>query len=358
MPACRQAGEERAASDAAILTSTHSKSQIDPRIIDRLIVRALLGNKEPLSGAKLSAELGLSRTAIWKRVLGLKEAGFDICSHKGQGYELRQTPKHLTSEEIEFYLLSDFYRNKVHVYKELDSTNRLMLEWAQSNYPEGSVIFAEKQLAGKGRRGRVWESPADQGLYFSILLRPNLSPNQLSLLTLTASIAVVEALRQETHLNAQIKWPNDIWINEKKCAGILTEMISDSDSMNSIIIGIGLNVNTSEKDLPKSATSLNIEAKRNWNRSKIAASVLNQFELLYNELSKKGWSSLKKKWLKYAFMMHTQVSVKSTKTTLHGIAKDIDAEGALIIQDKNNQLHRVLSGDVSLTVPQSSRSIS
>jgi len=236
-----------------------------------------------LSGEKLSEEFGLSRTAIWKHVKALKADGYQIESVTRKGYRLVASPDIVNYDEIKKILHTKIVGSRVIYFNSLESTNKTAKEIAAVNN-EGTVVVAEQQTKGRGRLGREWISPNRKGLYFSVILKPDTDPTKVAKLTLLGAAAVNRGLL-DMGIQSQIKWPNDIVIKGKKVAGILTEMNCELGTINHIIIGIGINVNQSNEEIPyelrDSATSLLIESNRAINRKDLFAAVLNRLDEFY-----------------------------------------------------------------------------
>ncbi|WP_409228514.1 biotin--[acetyl-CoA-carboxylase] ligase [Gudongella sp. SC589] len=236
-----------------------------------------------LSGEKLSEEFGLSRTAIWKHVKALKADGYQIESVTRKGYRLVASPDIVNYDEIKEILHTKIVGSRVIYFNSLESTNKTAKEIAAVNN-EGTVVVAEQQTKGRGRLGREWISPNRKGLYFSVILKPDTDPTKVAKLTLLGAAAVNRGLL-DMGIQSQIKWPNDIVIKGKKVAGILTEMNCELGTINHIIIGIGINVNQSNEEIPyelrDSATSLLIESNRAINRKDLFAAVLNRLDEFY-----------------------------------------------------------------------------
>jgi len=232
------------------------------------------------------------------------------------------------------------------------STNELAKEMAQKDAREGTVIIAEEQTGGKGRMGRSWYSPDGKGLWFSVILRPPISPSDASKLTLVASVAVAKTIRDYTGLAAGIKWPNDILLNNRKVAGILTEMSAEIDKVNYLVIGIGINVNIDEKsiipELRDTMISLSENKGAHIDRVGLFAGVLNNLDFFYGEFIKGKFESILNVWKELSVTLNRWVTVTSISSRDEGIAFDIDDDGVLLLMKKDGSMKRVLSGDVSL----------
>lgn len=311
----------------------------------------LLSEKEYISGESISTALGISRAAVWKYINALKHEGYQIESSTKKGYIILQRPDLLTSAEIQPLLKTMYIGKNIVHFETIGSTNLKAKELANNGCANGTVIVSEEQVSGRGRLGREWLSPRSKGIWTSIILKPEIPPMEAYKLTIIAAAAVHCALL-ENGLSTLIKWPNDIVVDDKKVCGILTEMNAELNSIHSLIIGIGINVNTDLSDLPDElkdkASSLKIVAKRSFNRKSILASLLNHFELLYNDFintgSIEGSLSICRK---YSAVINREVLLiegsKSTKVKV----KDISANGHLIIED-GDKVREIISGEVSL----------
>src|SRR5690554_6753506 len=250
------------------------------KILDRLHEE-----KGFLSGEKLSEEFGLSRTAIWKHVKALKADGYQIEPVTRKGYKLVSSPDIVNYDEIKEILHTKIIGGKMIHFNSLESTNKTAKEVAVVN-DEGTVVVAEQQTKGKGRLGREWISPNRKGLYFSVILKPDTDPTKVAKLTLLGAASVNRGLL-DLGIQSLIKWPNDIVINGKKVAGILTEMSCELGTINHIIIGIGINVNQSKEEIPYDlrdrATSLLMESGKAINRKELFAAILNRLDQFYME---------------------------------------------------------------------------
>lgn len=232
---------------------------------------------------------------------------------------------------------------------QIDSTNEEIRR--NLTLPEGTVIIADLQTHGRGRQGRSWHSESGTGLYLSTLLKPNLSPENLSLLSLMAGVATATAIQKQASAEVKLKWPNDILINEKKIAGILCEYIPTTPS--SVIVGIGVNINQSNfpPDLQDIATSIKLETGNSINRSDLVLSLIENLDCEYEELLKEKGNTLIEKWVKNTDMLDKTVTVFQKGKSLTGIAKGLDQKGRLILQASDGQKHILDSGEVSFKPP-------
>jgi BirA family biotin operon repressor/biotin-[acetyl-CoA-carboxylase] ligase len=305
-----------------------------------------------LSGEDLSRLLGVSRTAVWKAVQALREEGYTISSRPRRGYRLEQVPNLLLPAEIRWGLETWWLGHKIYYRDTLASTNELAKELARQGEEEGTLVIAEEQVAGRGRRGRSWHSPRGQNLLFSLLLRPPLQPAQTPQLTFLAAVALAEILKEELGLAAGIKWPNDVYVGGRKVAGILTELSAEVDRVNFVIMGIGINVNTPLDDFPlplqDRATSLQAEVGRALSRVDLLQKLLLRIENWYKAFLRDGFAPLRRRWKELALVLGKGVQVIGPDETLSGVAVDVDDFGALLVQVPEGPVRRVLAGDVSL----------
>lgn len=296
-----------------------------------------------VSGEKISDELGISRAAVWKHIKKFKSDGYEIESVTNKGYRLISSPDIITEAAIKNGLNTKFIGQNIFVYSETDSTNNRAKE--EHNAPDGSLFITEIQNHGKGRLGRGWEAPAGVGIWMSLLLKPDLSPSDVTQITLIAGLAVCHGLGH----NAKIKWPNDIVIGSKKVCGILAEMSAEINMVNYVVCGIGINVNieTFEGELAKKATSLLIETGEKHNRARIVQRVLTEFEALYTDFLQNGLENILPEYKSLCVTLNRDVQVVYKHETLIAKAVDIDENGSLIVE-KDGERITVNSGEVSV----------
>ena len=253
----------------------------------------------------------------------------------------------IIAEDVLAKLKTNVIGKNVMTYNSLDSTNRLLMELAHKNSPEGTVIFAEEQSRGRGRLSRSWVSPKGKGLYFSILLRPNMKIDHMPKLTLLAAVAIIEALHPHKK-GIGIRWPNDIVIGHRKLGGILTEMNTESDQLRSVVVGIGLNVHKGNKPLPNEGVSLEEATGHVWNRLDLACSILQKLEKHYELLKKGNDKLLTQGWEKHSILAGKRVTATTAQGTMRGTAMGIDATGALWIREDSGLQTRLTSADLQL----------
>ena len=305
---------------------------------------------EYISGEEIASRLGVSRTAVWKHIRELREAGYDIVSHSRSGYSLREAPDRLLPNEVQHGLMTKYIGKKIVYYEEINSTNIEAKKLAAEGAPEGTVVVSEAQNTGRGRMERGFFSPKGKGIWFSVILRPDFLPQEAPKCTLLAAVSVARAMKK-FGLKAGIKWPNDILYEGKKLVGILTEMNAEMDRINYIVIGTGINVNIMPEDFPedirKAATSLAIMKGDTLPRVQFFREVLQAMEDLYELVRTEGFAPVMEEWKQYTITLGQEVNVIGIRETFSGVAADIDAEGALLVDTPEGR-RRVLAGDVSI----------
>lgn len=318
--------------------------------IKEQILLLLSNTEEFVSGEELSERFQVSRTAVWKNINALREAGYEIESVTNRGYRLISRPDLITEEELHSTLHTGFTAKKIYFLPCVDSTNKEAKRQALVNAPNGSLFIAEEQQSGKGRLGRNWSSPAGTGLWFTLLLRPQSIPQQVTLLTLLAGLAVSKAIRAQTGCDAKIKWPNDVVIGSKKVCGILTEMAAEMERINYVIIGIGINVNQKEfpEELRVKATSLLLESGKPFRRTALLQEVLTNFETLLSQLKSSGPDALLEDYKKQCISLNRTVGFTRNGQPATGTAIDISREGELIVRCENGETVPVFSGEVTV----------
>ena len=315
------------------------------------ILKMLRETEGYVSGQELCNKFGVSRTAIWKVINQLKEQGYVIDSVQNKGYHITEAPDVMTEEELQSCRKTKWAGQEIAYFDEIDSTNIKAKELAEQGYPNGTLVVADQQVSGRGRRGRSWESPSGTGIFMTLMLKPEINPNNASMLTLVAALAVAKAIKDVTGLEAQIKWPNDIVINGKKICGILTEMSAQFDYINHIVIGIGINVHNEvfSDEIAHMASSLLLESQgKKFRRAEIIEKVLEYFEEYYEiYLETEDLTALTGEYNKILVNMNKPVRVLDPKDEFEGKAMGITAKGELIV-DTWESRKLVSSGEVSV----------
>jgi BirA family biotin operon repressor/biotin-[acetyl-CoA-carboxylase] ligase len=240
----------------------------------------------------------------------------------------------------------------VRYFDQVDSTQRVAADLAQSGAGEGTVVIAERQSAGRGRLGRAWHSPAGVNLYMTVILRPRIPLAEVPRLSLVAGIAVAEALETVAPGLVALKWPNDIWLCERKAGGIIAEAVTDATQrLLCVLLGIGLNLNLAWNDIPielrGKATSVLITTGRECDRVQLAATLFDALGVRYNAAQERGFSAVRTRYERYFALNGRRVTVIDGRTTSAGVVRGIDDDGALLL-DTGNGLSRILTGDVSV----------
>lgn len=320
---------------------------------DAKILSALRANPDGVSGAQLAEQLAISRAAIWARIEELRKVGFAIEAGPHFGYRLVDEPDALLADD----LLSRLGETKVvgrdiQVFEQTTSTNDVVEKLARDGVREGAVVFAESQTKGRGRLGRKWMSPTRKGLWFSVLLRPNLQPIETTQLTVISATALRRAIKTITGLSAEIKWPNDLLLRGKKTAGILTEMSAELDRVRHVILGIGLDVNQSAEEFPTElraiATSLAAEAGEKFSRAELAVEILRELDFDYARICSGKFAVVADEWEAACVTIGRNVTVHVGDRNFRGHAESLDDDGALLIRTEHGHLERIVGGDVIL----------
>lgn len=315
------------------------------------ILRLLRSADGYISGQELCNRFGVSRTAVWKAINQLKEAGYEIEAQQNKGYRLMAAPDLMTEAEIKSLLHTDWVAKEVLYFDTIDSTNTKAQELAEKGYPSGTLVVADKQESGKGRRGRSWVSPSGTGIFMTLMIKPDINPNNASMLTLVAALAVAKAITSVTGEEALIKWPNDIMVNGKKVCGILTEMNAQFDYINHIVVGIGINVHNESfpEEISQMASSLMIEAGgKRFHRAQIIAETMAYFEQYYDTFLKtQDLSALVREYDELLVNRNKSVRVLDPKEPFDGKAMGITPKGELIV-DTWESRKLVSSGEVSV----------
>jgi len=306
-----------------------------------------------ISGEVLSSAMHISRSAIWKHVGVLRSEGYGIESLPNKGYLLHSSPDILTLEEIRNSLDIQYVNVRdVVCLKETDSTNRRAKLLAEQGAPNGTLIVADAQTGGRGRKGRAWFSPAHTGIYVSLILRPSIPPGEAPRCALLTSVAVAEGLFTGCGVRGTIKWPNDILVNGKKIAGILIDIATELDMVEYMIVGVGLNVSILPDDFPSeirdSATSILAETGIAIRRVDLLCEFLKQFEKYYEMLSAGQFKDILHQWKEFEDVIGRTVRVDSGNTACFGTVVEIDSDGALLVRDSHGHLNRIFSGDITV----------
>ena len=315
------------------------------------IIEILLDRAEPVSGSSLGETLGISRTAVWKAVQKLIRLGYGIEAEPRRGYRVVRVPDRLFPALIRRQSDTHTIAGNILYFDSVRSTNLSAKKAAGEGAQDGTLVIAEDQTGGRGRLNRTWLSPKGVNLLFSMIFRPNLPPQKVFRLNMTASVSVVEAVHELTSLRPSIKWPNDVFFGNRKLAGILTEFSVVGEALEHVVVGIGLNVNMDPGQYPEIrdvATSIRAELGHTVSRLELLGKILSRMDVWYNKLIRGEDHELKAFWNSYSMVIGRQVEVRSEEQALCGRALTIDDEGALILEDDSGIEHRIVCGDLSL----------
>ncbi|HVS88900.1 MAG TPA: biotin--[acetyl-CoA-carboxylase] ligase [Candidatus Acidoferrum sp.] len=303
-----------------------------------------------VSGARIAKEIGVSRSTVWRWVTRLRELGVRVKGQQRTGYFLEKVPDILTPDMLRQRLKGSLFGKRIYHFFKTGSTNRVALELGHAGEPEGAVVVAEEQTAGRGRAGRAWHSEHAAGIYATLLLRPRLAPVQAPLLTMMAGLSAHAAIQAQTGLTVDLKWPNDLLINGKKVGGILTEMHAEPGQIRFVIVGIGLNVNQEKfaGELGAIATSLRLETGKTQSRLELLVRLLREFENDYNQFLREGAASITRKFAAISsYAQGRRVRVTNGTESFAGTTAGLGPEGLLQVRRDDGAVVTVIAGDVT-----------
>ena len=314
------------------------------------ILKILRETGDYVSGQEICEKLGVSRTAVWKVIRQLQEEGYQVDAARSRGYRIIDGPDVMTAEEVESLLDTEWAGKPVVYYPETDSTNIRIRHLGDEGAPHGTLAVADRQMAGRGRRGRTWESPGGSCIYMSILLRPDLAPEKAPMLTLVMACGVAEGIMDCADVKVQIKWPNDIIVSGKKLAGILTEMSTQVDYINHVTVGVGINVNV--QNFPEeiqTATSLLSETGTQTKRAPVIAAVMKHFEENYKIfMQTEDMSGLMEKYSSLLVNQGREVLILEKDAEYKAYAEGINQKGELVVRREDGTVENICAGEVSV----------
>lgn len=318
--------------------------------MQKKILDILLNADDFISGQEISEKLGVSRQAVWKSINALKEKGYEIQSVTNKGYRLVSSPDYLNESSLKSLLHNKIIGKNLIVLDSVNSTNDYLKKLGNEGCENGTVVAAREQTRGKGRLGRTWQSKKDDGIAFSVLLRPNVAPSEVSAITPLAGLAVCKAIREYTKLDCVIKWPNDIIIGRKKLVGILTEMSAEFDAVEYVITGIGINVDHTSfpEEIAFKATSLLLETGRHIDKNELLACVLEHLE---NEFVKNNLELTPTALSEYTDLCATvgrSVTFQRGTRRISGMAVGVSEHGELKVMMSDGTISLVNSGEVTV----------
>lgn len=317
-----------------------------------IILRILRESDGYVSGQEISDELGISRTAVWKNVNRLRDTGYTIDAVSNRGYRLLEGVDIPTADEIGRQCTAAVLGREIVYMESVSSTNSLAMMLASQGAVHGTVVTSDQQTSGRGRKGREWYSPPGTNLYISVVLRPPVSPAEASQIPILAVLADMRALRRLCPgLECAVKWPNDVYCGGRKVSGTLCEMKAETDSVEHVVVGTGINVNAdpSDHDMPLSATSLLMETGTTQSRAELAARFLEEFEGVYDQwLSECSLAPFMMEWNANSLLLGRRVDVRTASKIITGISMGIGENGALKLQLKDGTKRLVYAGDATL----------
>ena len=318
--------------------------------IRQQLVQYLLNHPDYVSGEMLSRKLNVSRTAIWKHIEELRKEGYKIEAVRKQGYKLLAEPHDLSPSAITSRLSTQWLGQTLYYFPVISSTQTEAHRLAQEGTPSGTVVVANAQEKGKGRFGRFWHSPSGTGLWFSFILRPTLPLNVMPQLTLLTAVAVLRGIKKVIDIPLTIKWPNDLLIDGKKVAGILTELKAETDQVHYVVMGIGLNVNQREDDFPEEAAPSGHIVGHGGRPTRFPQRGDHSgFEYLGRDLytiCARRFSARQKGVGSFFFHLGKRITAKIGQGDVTGIAKGIAQDGALELEDDRGRIHKIYSAHI------------
>jgi len=319
--------------------------------LDKIVTLLKSHQSEFLSGEKLSKSLALSRAAVWKNIKKLKSLGYKIESRPKSGYRLRQGTDLLVPWEVSDGLQTDIIGRKIYYFGTIDSTQNFALELSQKPHENGSLVIADRQTQGRGRLNRKWISPKG-GIWMSILLKPNFEPSHTSLFPMVTSLALAVSIEKTLKIKTELKWPNDVTIKGNKVAGILIDASVESNKIDYLIIGIGINFKINPGTISKSIkqkkygiTTL-ISKGQDVRPVELVQQFLLELEKTYNNILTGNVGTIRKEWMKRSSTIGKNVTITTTTGTLKGKVTGIDKTGALVLS-RNGNVQHVLAGDMT-----------
>jgi len=315
------------------------------RLVDLLVENAMV----VLSGTKIASELRVPHSTLGEWMDRLRDLGVEVRGFPGSGYQMVRLPDIPTAGAVRSHLSGSRFGTRIQHSFSIDSTMSEGARLAAKGAPEGTLVVAEEQTAGRGRFGRHWHSERASGLYCTLVLRPSVAPSMAPVLTLLAGVSVAEAIQEASQTAVDLRWPNDVLINEKKCAGILVEMTAEPLRISHVLIGIGINVNhvLIPAELAEEATSLRLQAGRAFSRLELLISVLKRLEYYYNRFLDHGAAGIIARFEEISsYARGRRVQVTDGGSAVSGMTEGLTPEGILLVRREDGKLEKVLSGQV------------
>lgn len=315
------------------------------------VLGLLLAGPGPVSGQEMGRRLGVSRAAVGKAVEALRGQGFVFQARSRCGYRLVSEPDRVLPARIEARLAEPGLGLPLYHFEDIDSTNLEARRRAEAGAPHGACLVAEHQSAGRGRLDRRWSAPAGACLLFSLLLRPGLGLGEVFGLTNLMALAACRALEGLCGLAPAIKWPNDVHLDGRKLAGVLTEFTARAERVDYVVVGVGLNVNLTPADLaalPAPANSLLAAFGRAWDRAEVLAAILRECRALYADLMAGRRAELTAQYNQRFWLAGRRVQVRDGEAIRTGVARGVAADGALMLEETPGVVSAIRHGDVSV----------
>ena len=320
--------------------------------LDAELLRTLRASVFHIPPTELATQTGATHAAVVAQIGELRAAGFDIDERPGLGYRLIATPDRLIAADLYSRLGNCAIVREILVFEETDSTNDQAASLGRNGAASGLAIFAEKQHAGRGRFGRRWESASHLGLWFSLLLRPTFPQAQWPRLTTWAAVSIAAAIERATGVRAGIKWPNDIFVDDRKIAGVLIETGLDRAQQNFAVVGIGVNSNHAREDFPENlaaiATSLRVATGRAIDRSAMAAAILRELDTRFADITRR-FDQLVAEAARRSVLLGRWVQVRAGDSITEGVAESLDANGQLLLRTSDGSLATLSAGEASIS---------
>ncbi|WP_195989828.1 biotin--[acetyl-CoA-carboxylase] ligase [Clostridium sp. D53t1_180928_C8] len=321
-------------------------------LIKGKVLKILEENKgKNISGEEIAKALNISRTSIWKAINSLRNEGYIINAVTNKGYSLDTNTDFISKEGISLYLNEPCSDIEIYSYKTISSTNKIAKNLALSGAKHGTVVISEEQTDGKGRLGRIFYSPANTGIYMSIILRPNLTAMDSVLITTSSSVVICKAIKKVTGIDCQIKWINDIYLNNKKVAGILTEASTnfESGTIDYLILGIGINFNQPKDDFPEELKSIASSLFNNdnniINRNMLCAEIINNILDMIPRIKNYDFIS---EYKKRSIVLNQEIIYINSGVSSKGKAININSDGSLVVRHDDGSIKILNSGEVSI----------
>jgi BirA family biotin operon repressor/biotin-[acetyl-CoA-carboxylase] ligase len=320
------------------------------RRIDALLTLLADNTMIVISGAKIARQIGVTRSTVWRWIEKLRSLGVKVKGHPRSGYQIERVPDVLAPNLLRRRLQDTAFSRRIHHFFKIDSTNNVALRLGHEGEPHGAVILAEEQTAGRGRAGRSWHSEKSSGIYLTVLLRPPISPASAPLMTLLAGLAARDAVMEQTSLQPDLRWPNDLLLYGKKFCGILTEMHAEPDRVHFVIVGIGVNVNHARlpEELAPIATSLRMETGKTHSRLELLVRLLRCLDRYYNQFLAEGAAPILKRFAEVSSYAHgKRVRISTATETYVGTTAGLEPSGLLRVEREDGRTQVVISGDVA-----------